>query len=316
MNIGGISMIDDIPVLEIYLDILFILNFIMDYFIFWMVGKMTYEKVSSKKLCLGSAIGALFYCLIATVPFLRVIPIGLYLILLPIIPIIIIFKPSNLRKFIQFFIISNMTALVVGGICFGFFYWIERWNVVSHIYKASYGEFSIWVLLMSIVASYGMIQLSRYYMQKRNTQIQELYTLKIQFNGQVVETQALLDTGNKVYDPLTKEPVIIVTQKILQSLLPQNINMAYASMPEDISFLINEASRCDFGIRIRAIPYHSLGNPNGILLGFKADEVHISKNHSKWERVEDAIIAIYQYDLNVEGTYHALLHGDVVNKKI
>ena len=302
----------DIPILEVYIDILFILNFIMDYFIFWMVSKITYQKIPSKRLCLGSAFAAMFYCLIAAAPFLRVIHIGIYLIILPLIPIRIIFKPSNLRQFIQLYIISNITALVVGGMSFGFVYWIREQNIMSCIHETGYQEFSIWILLLSVVISYGMIQLSRYYMQKRNIQVQELYSLKIQYNGVTIIAQALLDTGNKVYDPITKAPVIIVTYKMLKTLLPENISAAYTMGIDDISFLIKETSGCDFGTRIRAIPYHSLGNPNGILLGFKADEVYISKDNLKWQRIEDSIIAIYQHDLHIEGTYHALLHADLV----
>lgn len=306
---------DSVPVLEVYLDILFILNFIMDYFIFWMVSKITYQKVTSKRLCLGSLIAAVFYCILAVTPFLKTIHIGVYLIILPLVPIRIIFKPTNIRQFIQLFIISNITALVVGGMSFGVFYWVKEQNIISYIYEKTSKEFPFWTLLLSIVISYVMIQLGRYYMQKRNTEIQELYTLKIQYQDTKIEIEALLDTGNKVYDPITKHPVIIVEYKMLKSLLPENIQAAYGGGVEDIGFLVKESRECDFGTRIRVIPYHSLGNPNGILLGFKPDQVHISKDNVKWEAVQNIIIGIYQHQLHIEGMYHALLHADVVTSK-
>lgn len=80
----------DLLTLEIYLDVLFILNFIMDYFIFWMVSKITYRNIPNKRLVLGSLIASTLYCLAVIVPFLRSVSIVIYLVILPIIPIIII----------------------------------------------------------------------------------------------------------------------------------------------------------------------------------------------------------------------------------
>jgi len=304
---------NDSSILEIYLDILFLLNFLMDYFIFWIVSKITYQKITKKRLCLGSVIAALSYCFITIIPFLRNINMVIYLLILPLIPIKIIFKPLNFKQFIKIFIVSNISSLAVGGMGFGVYYWIKEQDLISYIYQNKSKEFSIWTLLISVGASYFMIQLARYYMQKRNTAIAKTYPLKITYNGLIIETEAFLDTGNKVYDPITKYPVIIAEYKIIKDLLPDCIRSAYKKTNDDISFLIQEASKSDLGIRIRAIPYHSLGNPNGILLGFRPDEVCICNNLS-WDSIENVIIAIYQHDLHMEGTYHALLHADIVNK--
>ena len=97
-------------------------------------------------------------------------------------------------------------------------------------------------------------------------------------------------------------------------MLPDCIRSAYEKTNDDISFLIQEASKSDLGIRIRAIPYHSLGNPNGILLGFRPDKVCICNSNSSWISAENVIIAIYQHDLHMEATYHALLHADIAHK--
>lgn len=300
--------------LEIYLDVLFLLNFVMDYFIFWIVSKLTHQKVTKIRLCFGSIIAALLYCFITVVPFLRNINILIYLIMLPLIPIKIIFKPPNIRQLLQIFIISNITSLSIGGISFAIYYWIKQEDLISYLYQYGSKKFSIWILPISIAGSYLIIQMTKYYMQKRNTTIQKLYAFKITYNNQIIETQGLLDTGNKVYDPISKYPVIIIEYQIIKSILPSHIRDAYEKANDDISYLIQEISKNDLGIRIRAIPYHSLGNPNGILLGFIPDKVSICNNHSLWDSIDNVVIAIYQHRLHMEGAYHALLHADIVNK--
>ncbi len=298
----------NIPAFEIYLDMLFILNFIMDYFIFWMVSKITYQKVSVKKLCLGSIIAAILYCLVVIIPFLRTIHIVFYLIMLPLIPIKVIFKPKKIKAWIQSYIVANITALVIGGMTYGMLYWVKEQNIVFNSYKKMDKVFSIWLLIFSICFSYITIQTFSYYMQKRNTGIQKLYKVIILYQDKKVDFEALLDTGNKVYDPITKYPVIIAEYKMLKPLLPRGICDIY-SKEEDITCIVQEASKCEFGARIRLIPYHSLGNPSGILIGFKADQVYIEDN----ELIEDVIIAIYQHTLSAEDTYNGLLHGDLVS---
>ncbi len=299
------------PTFEVYLDILLLLNFIVDYFIFWMVSKLTYQKITRKRLGTGALIAALLYCVVVVMPFLRTINIVVYLILLPLIPIQIIFKPKKLKQWIQFFIISNIMALVVGGMSYGIFYWIQEQNLVSNIYKQGQRTLSIWLLLFSILASYIIIRGYSYYMQKRNTEIQKLYPIKIALNDDTVVVQGLLDTGNKVYDPITKYPVIIVEYEKIKILLPQSIKETFAKT-DDISQIVQKVSESELKTRIRLIPYHSLGNPNGILLGFKVDSIYIQDNSLKNQYIEDVIIGIYRYNLSREDTYHALLHGDLV----
>ncbi|HHX59566.1 MAG TPA: sigma-E processing peptidase SpoIIGA [Epulopiscium sp.] len=301
----------EIPTLEVYLDILFLLNFIMDYFIFWIVSKITYQKTTTKRLCIGSLIGAGLYCLVVITPFLRVINIVTYLVILPLIPIKIIFKPKKIKSWVQIFIIANITALAIGGMSYGLLYWVQEQKIVANIYKKTYENFSIWILLVSTLGSYVVIQIARYYMQKRNPRVKKLYSVRISFNKQIVDFETLLDTGNKVYDPLTKDPVIIVEYKILKQLLPLEIRTMYEKTEIHMTSIVQEVSSGEFGTRIRLIPYHSLGNPNGILLGFKPDGVYIG-NNGEDSPIENVVIGIYQHNLSSEDTYHGLLHEDLL----
>lgn len=303
---------DKIPTLEIYLDILFILNFIMDYFIFWTVSKMIHQKVSWKRLLLGSLMASSLYCLVVIAPILRSVHIIIYLLTLPLIPLKIIFNPKNLKEWLQTFMIANITALLMGGVSYGMFYWIQQENIIS-FYKNTYENFSIKVLILSTLSSYLLIQTYRYYMQKRNTGLQKLYLIKIVYKGEKADLYTMLDTGNKVYDPITKKPVIIVEYKKIKQLLPEKLKALYTENKVDITMIVQEASQGEFGARIRLIPYSSLGNPNGMLLGFKADQVFLEEDGVKDRLIEDVIIAIYEQNLSTEDTYHGLLHGDFIN---
>lgn len=299
--------------LVVYLDILFLLNLVMDYFIFWLLCKIINKRISRKRIFVGSFVAALIYCFIVIVPILKLISIWIYLILLPVIPIIIIFKPSTIKEFIQLFIMSNLTAIAIGGLGFALYYWVKQSNITGYFITMENGNFSIWLLLISTFGSYILIRIFNYYIKKRNIGIQKLYSLQVVFRNSKVHIKALLDTGNKVYDPITKYPVIIVEYKAIDMLLPEEIREIYNKKNEDITLLVQVAGKSEFGSRIRLIPYHSLGNPNGILLGFKADEVLINYEKGNWKSIQDVIIAVYNYELDLQKTYSALLHADFVS---
>ena len=300
------------PVFVVYLDMLFILNFIMDYLIFWMVSKIIYQKISMKRLCFGAGIASVLYCLVVVSPFLRSVNIILYLIILPLIPIQIIFTPKRIKKWIQLYILCNTMAFIIGGISYGMIYWIQEQRIVSNLHKKDYQGFSTWILIGSILLSYVAIRVSAYYMQKRNTESQKLYQIKVIYNNIDINFKALLDTGNRVYDPISKSPVIIAEYKVLEELLPDEIRAGYLNQ-EDISGIVTNTGNHSFSSRIRLIPYYSLGNPNGILLGFRPDNVYIKADNLDARLIDDVIIAIYQQELSAENTYQGLLHPDLVS---
>ena len=101
----------EIPVFEIYLDMLFLLNFIMDYIVFWIVCKITYKKVETKKLCLGAIVASVLYCVIVISPFLRNKNIIWFLFIIPLLPIQIIFSPRHIKSWIKIFILVNIRKL-------------------------------------------------------------------------------------------------------------------------------------------------------------------------------------------------------------
>jgi stage II sporulation protein GA (sporulation sigma-E factor processing peptidase) len=96
----------------------------------------------------------------------------------------------------------------------------------------------------------------------RRNKILGIKTLKITVADKTCEIAALSDTGNLLTDPITGEAVVIAETKHLEKLFPNGI--------PDIEN-IEQAT-----LKMRLIPYSSLGNPQGMLTGFIPDEVTIS----------------------------------------
>ena len=115
--------------------------------------------------------------------------------------------------------------------------------------------------------------------------------LQIYLNGQRIVVKALLDTGNRLYEPLTGKPVCLVEYGRLKACLRSR-----SKLP-----------------KLRAIPYHSVGEKHGVLLGITADKL-IFKNHRQKYEQSGCIIGIYPGNLSESGGFHAIVHPDILKK--
>jgi stage II sporulation protein GA (sporulation sigma-E factor processing peptidase) len=67
--------------------------------------------------------------------------------------------------------------------------------------------------------------------------------------------------------------------------------------------------------RLRLIPFHSLGNDRGILLGIKPDRVEFVRD-SRPQKVERVIIGIHGRRLNASEEYNAIINPSLLDRTI
>ena len=105
---------------------------------------------------------------------------------------------------------------------------------------------------------------------------------------------ALQDTGNALTDPLTGSSVLVVGADIAQKLTGLTRQQLYK--PAETILSANLAG-------LRLIPYHTVGNPTGMLLGMRMKHVKIGG----WQG--SSLVAFAPEQLGQDGTYQALTGG-------
>jgi hypothetical protein len=136
-----------------------------------------------------------------------------------------------------------------------------------------------------------------------------IYKLKIKINDKTVEVNALLDTGNKLKDPITLVPVIVIEKQKLYNFLPEEIlENIDKIIGGDSDKLIEENIK--YMSKFRVIPYNSIGKQNGLMLGFKADEVKIIIDEEE-RTIKNTIIGIFNQSFNSQ-TYSALISLEII----
>lgn len=93
--------------------------------------------------------------------------------------------------------------------------------------------------------------------------------IEVYFHNKKVLLKGMLDTGNMLKEPITGIPVIVAQSKELINILPESL------LANTEKIINGEIEGGKLITRLKVIPFTSLGKQNGLLLGFKPDNINI-----------------------------------------
>ncbi len=133
--------------------------------------------------------------------------------------------------------------------------------------------------------------------------------LEIYYDGKYKKIKTMLDTGNLLKEPISKTDVVIVEKDSLEGLISNDIL-------KNIKCILNGNWLEDSNIhsyKFKLIPFSSLGNDNGLLIGFKPDYIKI---YGEEECIrKNILIGIYDGKLSRTNSYTSLIGLDILNKE-
>ena len=71
-------------------------------------------------------------------------------------------------------------------------------------------------------------------------------------------------------------------------------------------------SETDFKNRLRLIPFKSIGNKNGILLGVKADKAEISFQGNRKVEKTEVILCLFSGKMDFDGSFNAIINYEIL----
>jgi stage II sporulation protein GA (sporulation sigma-E factor processing peptidase) len=247
-----------------YLDVLGVLNFVVDLLLLVAADRLTGFSGKTVRKMIAAGIGGIYGCVCVLPGFTFLAGTLWRLVFLGCMGAVAFgLDVSALRRTVLFVLLSMALGGAAVGIIGGGFFGILICSAV--------------VCLMCVFAVKGTI----------GTRFQTVSVDKCRF-------RALLDTGNTLTDPITGEPVLIVSPKIGRNLL---------SMEEtEFSDPVKALPQVKGG---RLIPYHTVSTNGGMLLAKRFDRVTIGNRQSS------CLIAVAPYAFEKGDSYDALIGGSL-----
>ncbi len=182
-------------------------------------------------------------------------------------------------------------------------------------YTASGGmSFELKIAFWFILCTFGGVMLFFRIVQSSKQRTERMSD----FLGQVqvwigqdhIECTGLLDTGNQLYDPLTRTPVMVMEAALWESYLPASWLQKCSEGNADQLVMDLGEEPFSWQDRVRLVPYRGINKSHSFMLALKPDRVEVVMNgiHFVHHRV---LIGLDGGKLSAEGKYRAIIHPDV-----
>jgi stage II sporulation protein GA (sporulation sigma-E factor processing peptidase) len=123
--------------------------------------------------------------------------------------------------------------------------------------------------------------------------------------------KGLIDTGNQLYDPLTRTPVMVMEVSEWGDVLPEQWLQRIRS--SDVDQIISGLGVEEFiwQDRLRLVPYRGVNRNTQFMLAIKPDKVVIIHNESQLEATK-VLIGLDGGKLCSDGSYQAIIHPALI----
>jgi len=292
--------------MTIYLDIVLFENIFLNFIILLSTAIIGRTQIKIFRIFLSSLIGGLFSICNYIMNIDSIL--GIFSkILISILMIKIAFFNCNFQKLIKQLIFFYLVSFTFGGIAFMLLFFINPKNIIirsNHLVGLYPIEIAIFSGIVGVFVFFIISKIIRNNLSKKSM----ICDMEIFYNGNTKKIKTMLDTGNLLKEPISKTDVIIVEKESLKSIMSKDILDNIQSILQG-KWLESENVH---SYKLKLIPFSSLGNDNGLLIGFKPDYIKI---YSEEECIRnDVLIGIYDGKLSKNNLYTSLIGLDVLSK--
>ncbi|WP_408010904.1 sigma-E processing peptidase SpoIIGA [Pseudalkalibacillus sp. A8] len=298
--------------MTIYLDVIWFLNFCIDFLLLWLTAVILKRNISKKRLTLGAFLGSLYVLFLFLDAAILYHPILKFIYSVFI--VITTFGYKRFGYFVQGLFMFYFSTFITGGGILGIHYFLksdaEIMNGVIKTQSSGMGDPISWLFVIL------MIPVMLYFTKRRVDQIEvrklrydQIMNFELKIDSITLKGIGLLDSGNQLHDPISKNPVMILDMTVFSDQVPEAV-VRQAENLESIGELMDEPN--PWQDRMRIIPYRAVGSNNQFLTGCKADSLNVWENGVKYE-TSNVIVGLSFTNISGEGEYNAILHPKMLS---
>ncbi|WP_256760252.1 sigma-E processing peptidase SpoIIGA [Cohnella sp. WQ 127256] len=306
--------------MTVYVDLVFFTNLAVDGAVLLTTAKVRHLRPSRSRVFSAAFLGALYAALmfLAHIPYLYSFGAK---VLISLAMVLLSFGYGGplqlLRNFGAFYVVNFAT---LGGVI-GISYLLQ--SVDSPLggmkYTADGGLLLEWhmqlgLFVTTFLLSIWLFRSTEGTRRKRQDLEQLFWDIEIKVGDGSWAIRALLDTGNRLYEPLTRIPVMIMEASVWKEELP--FGWCDRLKGESADQLISEMDvQCleeyTWGNRFRLVPYRAVNGTTRLMLAVKPDVVLLSQEGHPPLQVNRVLIGLDGGTMSSEGTYRAIVHPDM-----
>lgn len=291
--------------MTVYVDVVLLENISMNYIILLATSLIGNKKINFLKVFMASFIGGM-YSILNYIIDISLMANIMFKIFISVIMVQITFQNRKFKSFFKQLMLFYLVSLTFGGAAFMLLFFINPSGIIfenGHLV----GTYPIKIAILGGIVGFTIISIVSNILRKVLTE--QICELEIFFKGKNVKIKTFIDSGNLLKEPITQVDVIVVEKDSLKQIVDDELL--------EISENILKGNIISNGIdmtknKIKIIPFSSLGNDNGMLVGFKPDYIKIYNDEIKI--IKNVIIGIYNGKLTKTNLYTSLIGLNILKE--
>ena len=202
---------------DVYIDLLFLINFSMDYLCIYICSKVLHRKMKLGRMLSAAALGGVYSVISLFLPISSAISLALDCATCLVMCAIVYYeKGRSLGSLLLATFLFIGISMMTGGCMTAIFNLLNKLNLPLDLVEAD-GISTYLFAALALIA--GIISLKSGQIISRRAPIKEC-RLHLRFCGKDFELLGLSDSGNLVRDPITGKPIIFVDRATIEKQIP------------------------------------------------------------------------------------------------
>lgn len=285
--------------ITVYFDVIFLVNFIADFFVLYLAGVIAKKEIRLGKLMIGAVFAAMSLLVFIIFPVLFMDWKGVVILVGISMGAVAIPYWERRWSFVRTWFLSTTIMVLTGGIM----------NYLRYICGITVLQLFQWLLLfvVSSICVYGFI-ISLRKNVKRNDSI---YLVQITHGEKMTVETLYMDTGNLLTDPMFQKPVVVLSENAVCKCMIEEERFIVEQYIKNGKLDYNKLLSCQTQKKVcfHEITYQSVGKTSGKLLCLLIDEIKLLGDDTVLKKQPVAIAP----DTVFVGTgYQGLLHKECI----
>lgn len=275
----------------VYVDVLFLVNWIMDYVLLVAVCAVMGLPRKKRRLALAAVLGAGWVCMIAIFSLPPMIEGILSWLGISGLMVWIASRPRKFSEWLNRLLVLYLIAFLAGGGLNLFYFHASVGMYLKQVAIGTqkinvYGVGVIFVGIVAILAVTKTLNMMDINKKRRKNQ----YTVELYFGEKRVIVYGFVDTGNRLKEPITGKAVHILEEEVAAPLT--------SGEDKPMSFLV---------------PYHAVGTESGLLTAIRIDRMELVAEDESRTVIMRPMLGLYQGKLSSKDEYQLILHAETKN---
>jgi stage II sporulation protein GA (sporulation sigma-E factor processing peptidase) len=295
--------------LTVYLDVIWVLNFLFDSLLLYLTAIFLKRSIRIWRLLAGGFIGSVIILLSFT-PLNTISGNPVSKLLCSVLMILAVFGYKRWHFFVRALLTLYFSTFLIGGALIGAHYFIQYdSNLTTSVLLSNvqgFGDPISWLfILIGFPIAWHSSKAKIETIEMAKIQYDQIVSVSLKMYNEIFVFKGLVDSGNQLYDPLSKMPVMFVSIKNQLDSIPDPIKRL--ALDPELVLMVDESIPVEWKSQLRVIPCRVVGQEHQLIVAFKPDIIMIKKDDTVYE-CQKGLVSFTMQQLSSDDAFQCIVH--------